>query len=671
MMYAVCLGLLGGAGFAIVAVRSPEQLMAQPKELAPLAPNAAPVAPPNNAPNPNPLLAAFQDGKDPFVPPVAPPANALPKIQDGKDPFVPPMPTPVPPSGPEWFRLPYLCEVPKVVGGTPQPTAETVGKYGKFVKEMVDAEMTLDLVSGQTRLMVLKQIPKRIQIADDSVAAYTLLTGNEISLLGRNVGVTVLTLWFADPKDQSKQSILTYQVRVVPDVEAKQRLERIYKALADEINHAFPDSVVQLQLVGDKLVVSGHAKDVADATHILRIVRANAPLPFARLRGRGDAARIPLDPQKGVLGPGETPAAGPAPPGVENYELSDREHAIINLLRINGEQQVMLRVTVAEINRTAARSIGLNFGLLNKQGTNYFANNTGSIATGGVTLSGLATGAVAPALNLTGAGTGAAASGLNYLPSSFNNLPAALDNGQISLAISALRELNYARSLAEPNLVTMNGQTAQFQAGGQFPVPIVSGYTSYGLQGVSFVPYGVQLNFTPYITDRDQVRLVIAAEVSSLNVAAGSTSINGTSVPSLSTRNFKTTVELREGQTLAVAGLIQNNLSADGNRVPFLGDLPLIGRAFAFDSITAGEQELVILITPELVHPMNPREVPKLPGSDLFEPSDLEFYLLGRLESRRPVDFRSPVRTDWQRLREYRRVEQMYLSGPSGPSEGP
>ena len=128
-------------------------------------------------------------------------------------------------------------------------------------------------------------------------------------------------------------------------------------------------------------------------------------------------------------------------------------------------------------------------------------------------------------------------------------------------------------------------------------------------------------------------------------------------------------MELREGQTLAVAGLIQNNLGADATRVPLLGDLPLIGRLFAFDNLSAGEQELVVLITPELVHPMNPKEVPPLPGSDLFEPSDLEFYLLGRLESHHPYDYRSPFRTDWQRLREYRRMEKTYLSGPSGPGE--
>jgi pilus assembly protein CpaC len=326
----------------------------------------------------------------------------------------------------------------------------------------------------------------------------------------------------------------------------------------------------------------------------------------------------------------------------------------------------MLRVTVAEVNRAAARSIGLNFAINNRHGIGIFANNTGLIATGGA----------APGFTGNGFGTGffgfnatnnfgippfagfAAGSG------GFNNLPAALDNGQISLAISALRTLNYARSLAEPTLVAINGQTARFKAGGEFPVPVVTGYTAAGLQGVEFYPYGVQLQFTPFITDRDRIRLVIGAVVSTRDLSAGVTTINGTAIPSLSTRDFQTVVELREGQTLAVAGLIQNNLGADASRIPLFGDLPILNRLLGFDRITAGEQELVVLVTPELVHPMEHNEVPALPGADIFEPNDCEFYLLGHLEGHAPVDWRSPVRTDWQRL--HQDYESLYLFGPQG-----
>jgi pilus assembly protein CpaC len=322
---------------------------------------------------------------------------------------------------------------------------------------------------------------------------------------------------------------------------------------------------------------------------------------------------------------------------------------VVNLLRVPGEQQVMLKVTVAEVNRAAARSIGVNFSIRNNAGVTVFAQTTGNIlgsTTGGTTAGGITSG-VGSAANLIGV----------------------IDQGKIALAINALRTLDFARTLAEPNLTTLNGQPANFRAGGEFPVPVVTGFTAAGLQGVSFVPFGVQLSFTPFITDKDRVRLLVSADVSTKDLSS-SANVNGTAVPGLNSRTFTTTVELREGQTLAVAGLIQTNFGADATRVPFFGDLPIIGRLAAFDRTSAGEQELVVLVTPELVHPLEPKECPPLPGSDVFEPGDLEFYLLGRLESRRSYDYRSPVRTDIHRMIRYRHCEQLFINGPSGHSDG-
>src|SRR5262249_23496343 len=152
------------------------------------------------------------------------------------------------------------------------------------------------------------------------------------------------------------------------------------------------------------------------------------------------------------------------------------------------------------------------------------------------------------------------------------------------------------------------------------------------------------------VTDRDRIRLNVSATVSTRELSAAA-NVGGTNVPGLNTRTFTTTVELREGQTLGVAGLIQTNLGATASRVPLFGDLPIIGRAASFQQVTAGEQELVVLITPELVHPLDHHELPPmLPGADIYEPGDVEFYLLGRLESRRTYDYRSTVRTDIHRM---------------------
>jgi Pilus formation protein N terminal region len=166
---------------------------------------------------------------------------------------------------------------PPMLGKTPLPTARQLEEYKKYVKEVVDPGNTLDLVQGRARLLVLQEAPRRVQIADETVAIYNLVGPKEITLLGKAVGSTVFNLWFVDPNDPAKEKVLSYLVRVVPDPEAKERMEAVYKALEDEINRTFPDSIVHLRLVGDKLVITGQAHDIVEATQILRIVRANAP----------------------------------------------------------------------------------------------------------------------------------------------------------------------------------------------------------------------------------------------------------------------------------------------------------------------------------------------------------------------------------------------------------
>jgi pilus assembly protein CpaC len=511
------------------------------------------------------------------------------------------------------------------IGTTPKPDAQTLEKYRTYVDSIQDPDNTLDLVVGRPRILQLKQAPVKIQAVDPNVADIEPIresNNRAFFLLGKQPGTTVIALFFADPAAPDRFRILNYLVRVVPDPEAKTRLERVYQALEGEINRAFPNSIVKLCLVGDKLVVAGQAKDVAEAAKILQIVREQAPQTTPPQRIPVDRIDVTVTPDP--LNPDQT-----IPQGLQNFVLSGATN-VVNLLRVPGEHQVMLRVTVAEVNRAALRSIGMNFNIFDNEGRRVFGQTTGSIS--------------------------AAA-----------NLPALLDNGQIALAINALRNLNFARTLAEPSLVTLSGQAATFQAGGQFPVPVVTGFTANGLQGVSFVPFGVQLSFTPIVTDKDRIRLTINAEVSALNQQQA-TNIAGANVPGLNTRRFTNVVELREGQTLAVAGLIQNNHSAQADRVPLFGDLPGIGRAFGFDRTTSGEQEVVFLITPELVHPMEHTEVPPLPGYNVFEPGDTEFYLYNRLESRRTEDYRAGVRTDIHRMWNYHQCQDQYISGPFGPS---
>lgn len=547
--------------------------------------------------------------------PADPPAN----VPAGRDVRLPPLgPPPAPATSPfrtDQIRLPLLP-----FAATPQPSAATQEKFGKYVDRTLDVENILDLVQGRPRLLVLRQPPLRIQVADEAIANYILVTEREISISGLQVGTTVLNLWFQDPEDAGKQEILSYLVRVVPDPEAKERLERIYQALESEINRNFPDSAVRLSLVGDKLLLRGQAKDIEDARHILDVVGANAP---------GGAETIPLENVNVNLyaapAAGELPVDDSGEVSLANY-LARPNSTVINMLHIPGVQQVMLKVTVAEVNRSAARAIGAEMEIGN---------------------------------------IGNAASFFSLLPVGTTGGNVLINRGDFELAINALKSINLARTLAEPNLVTLSGRAASFQAGGSFPVPQISGFTAAGLQGVEFVPFGVQVQFVPVVTDTDLIRMRLSATVSTRD-EQNAVDVAGTNVPSLSTRNFQTVVELREGQTLAIAGLLQTSYGADSTRVPFAGDVPGLGRLFSSDRNSYDEQELVVLVTPYLVQSLDQHECVPLPGSDMFEPTDVEFFLLGRLDSRYREDYRTPVRNDCERMKAFHRCHQQFIIGDCG-----
>lgn len=565
--------------------------------------------------------------------PASAPDAALP-------PAAPPSGVPAPPAPSRLDLLGVQAPAcgPLAAGEMGRAQPETA-KLSNYFQGAVDADQRVDVCLGRPRILVFRAPPKRIYQHDESIATHQIISEKEIALVGVKEGRTSISFWVADPQAPGGETIISLLVNVTPELQYRERLEEKYDALEKELNRAFPDSRVDLDLVGDQLLVRGQAKDALEARQILSVV--------ARHRPNNQASEATLTAGEGVpqlLTRREAYAEGDRL--VENSiqvsgttAAGDNLGGIINLLQLPGEQQVTLRVTVAEVNRSALRSIGLNFDVRNDQGVSIFRNLTGSVA-------GLA------------------------------NLPVNLDNGQVSLAINALRTLKLARTLAEPNLTALNGHTAQFQAGGRFPVPVVGGFTNQGLQGVAFVPFGVQLQFTPSIVDRDRVRLAVNAEVSTRDEALGTSvggnaAAGGTSVSGISSRNFETTVELREGQSLCVAGLIQSNYGADSDRVPFWGDLPLIGHTGGFNRVSSGEQELVIIVTPELVHPLEACHTPGVPGHDVFEPTDIEFFLGNKLESRRTRDYRASARTDYARIRAGDKYcEDQFIIGPSGPTYG-
>jgi pilus assembly protein CpaC len=561
------------------------------------------------------------------------------------------------PFDPSQFRLPTLG-LPYGLG-TPEPTPEIKREYGQFVEREISPENTIMVVVGQAKIIVLREKPRRIYVPDETVAGFQIVNDLEFAVVGKKPGKTILNLWFPDsrdPNNPSKDRVLSYLIVVLDDperailevLEQRKRLEaqatafqQAIKVLEQEIKQAFPDSAVQLSLVGEQVVVRGEAKDVFEAAQILRIVAEHSPTARrSRVESRSLAESRNLN-VTFIPGLGDEEAAVEA-----IREILQGSPNLINLLRVPGEQQVMLMVTVAEVNRTAARTIGLDFSIVN--GRFAFAQVTGGLLTSGAS---------------AGSGGAQALSGIG------GNLPTAIDDGNVLMAIQALRTLNFARSLAEPNLTTLNGRPASFQAGGSFPIPTSIVTPGGAAQSVNYQNFGVWLQFIPYITDRDRIRLQLNASVSTPSTAT--TAVSGAQVPrQITQRQFSTTVELREGQTLTVAGLIQNNLSAGSNRVPLWGDLPIIGRTGGNDSLTSGEQELVVLVTPILVHPLEMCQTPPLPGNNVFEPGDVEFYLLGHLEGRRSADYRASVRTDFRRQIRYAQGNDVFLIGPHGTTYG-
>lgn len=522
-------------------------------------------------------------------------------------------------------------------GSAESERRESSGASTDYVINETSSENVLTLFENRPRILKFRTAPVRTYIpeAGGDIIAIRFVdpdSATQVAIEPLAVGSTVLTLWFPNPQAEDGEESISWLVNVTEDPQAGRRYEELLSDLERDVNRAFPNSAVTLTYVGSQVVVRGQAKDVEEATQILRIVSASLP-------NEDIVEKLPVNlnevgfftvPTQRVEDAGSLTGAfnGDTASGVNQGRINNR---IVNLLEIAGVHQIMLKVTVAEVNRSASRAIGANLEF----------GSAGDAARFFTSL-------------------GAPAGGASFV----------VNRGDFDLAIRALKEMNLARSLAEPTLTTLNGQPANFNVGGSFPVPVVTGQTAAGLQGVEFQQYGVQLNFVPIVTDHDRIRLTLQANVSTRDESAG-TQFGESDVPGLNSRTFQNTVELREGETIAVAGLIQTNVGSRSRRMPFLGDLPFVRRLFSNDGTSYDEQELIVLVTPYLVNPVDTKATPiALPGSDYYEPDDVEFFLKGSLTGHLDEDYRSPVRTDIHKMKAFRRCEQKMIIGQPGHSNG-
>ena len=333
---------------------------------------------------------------------------------------------------------------------------------------------------------------------------------------------------------------------------------------------------------------------------------------------------------------------------------------IVNAMTVAPAQQVMLKVRFLEVERSAAREFGVNWFGANNGGNRGFATGVGGLSSttvppgqpggrpgigaGGpgtfvdasgnpVPSPGSPTGSGAPGLPIfTTAGTllsGGAPFGV-----ALANL--ASKGATLDVLLTALETKGLVRSLAEPDLIALSGDTASFLAGGEYPVPAVQpgGAGTVPVITVQYQPFGVQLAFTPTVLDNGIINLRLAPSVSELNFAQAVT-ISGFNVPSINKREARTTVELRDGQSFSIAGLLQTDNRRNISQLPWIGSVPVLGALFGSKQFQEVETDLVVVVTPHLVAPAVPGQELASPLDNHIPSNDVDFFLMGQMEQRK------------------------------------
>jgi len=573
-------------------------------------------------------------------------------------PAVPIAPAP-PPVPNEPFGIPRVT--PRVLGSVPDAESSPPNRDSvmDIIKPLSSVDAKLELAVGQARTLTLKKPVSEgkevgvIAVGDPTIVDFEVLPNPRmLRVSGRRAGVTDLTIILGEDE------VVTFEVVVQYDLELLRR----------EIAKHFPDSAVSVSQFRESVLLEGQVRTAAQASQIVNIAESW----LASGRGRTGAGAQPMSNAVSSRIQSIEDQALAGQEGVEGamdqagIEVGSRGSGggnvpsgrIINLLRVPGTQQIMLQVRVAELNRTGMREVGADWIFGSNNGNVVGTNISGNIVTAKGTM-GTPSGDSIVNGGLSSAGTGNVLGGNG---TAFGIFPSA----NFDVLLRVLRKNALLSILAEPNLVAMSGHEASFLAGGQFPVPIVSGFG--GQVSIQYKDFGVQLRFTPTIVDEETIRLNVAPEVSTIDESIGTSLVpGGLPTPGINTRKVNTTVEMREGETLALAGLLEVAIDAQTTRIPGLGDLPYLGPFFSNTTHQRVEKELLVLVTPFFVSATNGCEELRLPGQDLQEPNDLEFYFLNRIEGKTGRSFHTVQSWEdpWNCV-ERVKLERQCLHGPIG-----
>ena len=435
------------------------------------------------------------------------------------------------------------------------------------------------LTRYKSRTLRLERPFTQAVVGAPDIADVLPMSDRVIYIQGKKIGTTNVAVF-----DQDKQLISVIDLEVTLDIQT----------IATKIRSGTESPGIRVSSSNNQIVLSGEARNAVDADRAVSIAKSMVTT---------DDGKTPDDPSKYV----------------------------INAMRVAASQQVMLRVRFIEVDRTAERDLGVNWFGSNAAGTRGINTGTGVVLSNGQPQP-------PPGLALFQTIGTFVSGGLTSTPGApfgvgLFNLARGATN--VDLLISALETKGVARRLAEPDLIALSGDTASFLAGGEYPVPSVQ--SSSGTTPVittQYYPYGVQLTFIPTVLANGIINLRLNPSVSELdykNVVV----IGGTAIPSITKREARTVIELRDGQSFAIAGLLQSDNSRDINQVPWLGSVPVLGTLFSSKAYQQNETDLVVIVTPHLVAPAAPGQALATPFDKTLPANDIDLFVMGRPEVRK------------------------------------
>ena len=544
----------------------------------------------------------------------------------------------------------------------------------------------LSLTVGKSVILGSPEIVKRVSLGTPQgvpeIAVAIVLTPRQIYLAGKNPGVTNLTIWGAGEK-----ILVVLDLEVSPDIS---RLKEMIQKIVPE------EKDIEVTATHDNITLSGKVSSVANASQVLAVAEPFFPkkvINLMKLEASTDVSgfketlsqivpeekdlRVTAMPDNRIAISGTVSSKSNLskilalsesrfPKRVVNLvqtegspsQLKETIHKILpeeknirviptgesitltgtvsstsnlsqvlalaesyypkkvnNLLEVGGVQQVMLEVRVAEMSRTLLKRLGFNFAYVSDSGSNFGVSMLNSLTGIGSTI------------GVTGSpGSFGVSSGLNAV------FRFASAGATWTTFIDALKEEGLLKVMAEPTLITMSGKTANFLAGGEFPIPVPQPSGVGTTITIDYKPFGVGLNFTPVVLSNKKISMQVAPEVSDLDFT-NAIQISGFVVPAITTRRVSTTVELPDGQSFAIAGLLRDNVREVVSKFPLLGDIPILGALFRSTSFQKNQSELIVIVTPHLVKPLDLAKQ-TLPTDQYIEPNDFEFYLLGAFEGK-------------------------------------